>query len=109
MHWASGSTEGPGAWRSREAATYSNVAILVIDERGENVMDFCAPGTGATAGSHLLRFTSLHDRGRGIAVPCDAVGNVDIDSLSLRLRLAYLGARAMVGRDYSLPTVQLAR
>lgn len=58
------------------------------------------------AGSHLLRFTSLHDRGRGVSVPCDESGNVDMDSLTDRLRVAYLGARAMVGREYSCPTVQ---
>jgi len=58
--------------------------------------------------SYLLRFTSLHDRGRGVAVPCDEGGHVDIDSLPQRLRIAYFGARAMVGRDYSCPTVQLA-
>ena len=57
---------------------------------------------------HLLRFVSLHDRGRGISVPCDEAGNVDMNSLSERLRVAYLGARAMVGRDYSCPTVQIA-
>ena len=60
-----------------------------------------------TTGSHLLRFISLHDRGRGIAVPCDAAGNVDIGALTERLRNAYLGASAMVGREYSCPTVQL--
>lgn len=58
--------------------------------------------------SHMLRFTSLHDRGRGVTVPCDVAGNVDMDSLTERLLIAYLGARAMVGREYSCPTVQLA-
>lgn len=65
--------------------------------------------TPVAATTHLLRFTSLHDRGRAIAVPCDAAGGVDIDSLPLQLRLSYLSARAMVGREYSPPTVQLAR
>ena len=62
--------------------------------------------TASVICSHLLRFTSLHDRGRGVSVPCDAAGNVDMDSLTDRLRNAYLGARAMVGREYSFPTVQ---
>ena len=61
-----------------------------------------------TAHSHLLRFVSLHNRGRGVAVPCDEAGNVDIGTLTGRLRDAYLDARAMVGREYSCPTVQIA-
>ena len=58
--------------------------------------------------AHLLRFMSLYDRGRGVSVPCDEAGNVDMNSLSERLRNTYLGARAMVGREYSCPTVQTA-
>lgn len=69
-------------------------------------MNFQPPSTAETTGTYLLRFISLYDRGRGIAVPCDAAGNVDTASLSLRLRLAYLRARLMVGREYSRPTVQ---
>lgn len=65
-----------------------------------------SPLPGAAECSYLLRFASLHDRGRGIAVPCDCAGTVDIDSLTERLRNAYFGARAMVGRDYGIPTVQ---
>jgi hypothetical protein len=61
----------------------------------------------ATA-SHELRFVSLHHPGRGVAVPCDEHGQVDLTSLTERLRVAYFGARAMVGRDYAFPTVQLA-
>ena len=57
--------------------------------------------------SHELRFASLHDPGRGLVVPCDSQGHVDLDTLSERLRAAYLGARAMVGREYAYPTVQL--
>lgn len=64
----------------------------------------CATATCA----HLLRFTSLYDRGRGVSVPCDEAGNVDMNSLTERMRITYLGARAMVGREYSFPTVQIA-
>jgi hypothetical protein len=60
----------------------------------------------ASPGSHVLRFDSLFHPGRGVAVPCDASGHVDLDQLSERLRNAYLGARAMVGREYACPTVQ---
>ncbi len=56
--------------------------------------------------SHVLRFDSLFHPGRGVAVPCDPSGRVDLDSLTERLRNAYLGARAMVGREYACPTVQ---
>jgi hypothetical protein len=69
-------------------------------------MNLQPTSTAETTGSYLLRFTSLYNQGRGIAVPCDAAGNVDTGSLSLRLRLAYLRARLMVGREYSRPTVQ---
>jgi len=65
------------------------------------------PATAATF-PHQLRFTSLHDRGRAVSIPCDVGGNVDLDGLTERLRSAYFGARAMIGRDYACPTVQLA-
>lgn len=65
-----------------------------------------APHPAAPTGSHVLRFDSLFHPGRGVAVPCDASGHVDLDTLSERLRNAYLGARAMVGREYACPTVQ---
>lgn len=93
--------------RSRNTGAKADVFPAVIDEREKRrLLDFDTPCTAETLCPHLLRFTSLHDRGRGISVPCDEAGNVDMDSLTLRLRKAYLGARAMVGRDYSRPTVQ---
>ena len=58
-----------------------------------------------TACAHELRFTSLFRPGRGVVVPCDAAGHVDMDALSERLRNAYLGARAMIGREFGYPTV----
>jgi hypothetical protein len=58
--------------------------------------------------SNELRFDSLFHPGRGLAVPCDAAGHVDMDQLTERLRNAYLGARAMVGREYACPRVQPA-
>jgi glycine cleavage system protein P-like pyridoxal-binding family len=62
-----------------------------------------APGV-----AHELRFASLHNPGRCIVVPCDESGHVDIDSLPERLRVAYFGARAMLGREYLYPTVERA-
>jgi hypothetical protein len=52
-----------------------------------------------------LRFQSLFDEGRGFAFPCDAQGHVDIDLLSARLRLNYLYARTLIGREFSVPAV----
>lgn len=56
--------------------------------------------------SHELCFVSLYSYGPSIAVPCDKTGNVDIDSLTERMRDTYFGARAMIGRAYLYPTVQ---
>lgn len=60
-----------------------------------------------TAGrtGYELRFTGLHDRGRGYAFPCDAQGRVDINGLSDRCRNNYLFARAVVGTELSAPAV----
>jgi hypothetical protein len=71
-------------------------------------MDRRFPGSANAAipASHELHFSSLSHPGRAIAVPCDARGEVDLDALPERLRLNYLGARAMVGRDYAYPTVR---
>lgn len=55
--------------------------------------------------AYLLRFMSFYDHGRDISIPCDKAGNVDLNNLSERLRNTYLGARAMVGLEYSCPTV----
>jgi hypothetical protein len=61
----------------------------------------------APEGSHALRFASLFRPGRGVVVPCDARGIVDLDGLSERLRISYLAARAMIGREYAYPIVEL--
>jgi hypothetical protein len=63
-------------------------------------------GDIAATPSHELRFTSLYQPGRAVAVPCDESGRVNLDTLSERLLNAYLGARAMVGREYAFPVVQ---
>jgi hypothetical protein len=57
--------------------------------------------------AHQLRFVSLFDPGRGVSVPCDAHGAVNMNDLTERLKNAYLGARALVGREYAFPTVEL--
>ncbi len=58
-------------------------------------------------GHYELRFESLYSLGRGLAVPCDAGGHVDLNALSERMRVSYLGARALIGWEYAYPTVRL--
>lgn len=53
-----------------------------------------------------LCFRSLFDPGRGYAFPCDGAGRVDLDGLSEEARNNYLYARAMIGRELSVPEVQ---
>ena len=53
-----------------------------------------------------LCFRSLFQSGRGYAFPCDGEGHVDLDALSDRARDNYFYARAMVGRELSVPAVE---
>jgi len=55
---------------------------------------------------HQLCFRSLFHEGRGYAFPCDASGQVDLDAMSERARNNYFYARAMVGRELSVPAVE---
>lgn len=61
----------------------------------------------AGAARYELRFTGLFDRGHGFAFPCDATGRVDLDRLSDCVRQNYLYARAVIGRELSLPVIAL--
>lgn len=56
-----------------------------------------------------LRFLSLFDSGRGYSFPCDPTGQVDLNGLSDRARNNYLYARAMVGRELSVPALRPTR
>lgn len=58
------------------------------------------------ASGYELRFQSLFDEGRAYAFPCDADGYVDMDALSDRARENYLYARAVIGREFSVPAVR---
>ncbi|NDZ11743.1 hypothetical protein C7T35_00125 [Variovorax sp. WS11] len=59
-------------------------------------------------GAHYeLHFQSLHRQGRGWAFPCNAQGEVDLDRLSERARNNYFFARALMGREYAFPRVEL--
>lgn len=62
----------------------------------------------ATASHYQLCFRSLFTTGRGYAFPCDPHGRVDLDSLSERARNNYFYARAMVGKELSVPAVEAA-
>jgi hypothetical protein len=53
-----------------------------------------------------IRFASLFQEGRALAFPCNALGGVDMDALSERGRSNYLFARAMVGREFAVPSVR---
>jgi hypothetical protein len=71
-------------------------------------MTICSPPAACTA-CYELRFTALHDRGRGFAFPCDAVGHVAIDGMSDSCRNNYFYARTVIGRELSAPVVALVR
>ena len=53
-----------------------------------------------------LRFQSLFHEGRGYVFPCDEAGHVDLDAMSDTLRVSYLFARTLIGRDFSVPAVR---
>jgi len=59
----------------------------------------------AAASRFELRFESLFQQGRALAFPCDERGRVELDRLSDRARSNYLYARAVVGREFSVPAV----
>jgi hypothetical protein len=52
-----------------------------------------------------VRFESLLHAGRVFSFPCDRAGHVDIDALSPQAKRNYLFARAMVGREFTAPSV----
>lgn len=58
--------------------------------------------------TYEIRFSSLFKEGRGLVFPCDAQGHVDLDELSDAARNNYLYARALVGRDYATPAIQVS-
>lgn len=59
-----------------------------------------------TSNGFELRFQSLFQAGRGYSFPCDAAGQVDIDTLSDRARSNYFFARTVIGREFAIPAVQ---
>lgn len=67
---------------------------------------FAGTNPPSSQARHELLFASLFHPGRGIVVPCDPDGQVDLNNLTERLRNAYFGARALIGREYAFPQVQ---
>ena len=63
--------------------------------------------TSVREARYELRFQSLHGWGRGWAFPCNGQGEVDLDRLGERARNNYFFARAMMGREYAFPRVQV--
>ena len=55
-----------------------------------------------------IRFQSLFKAGRALSFPCNAQGQVQLDSLSDRARDNYFYARAVVGREFAYPSVQIS-
>lgn len=53
-----------------------------------------------------LRFQSLRHTGHAISFPCDAAGQVNMDALTEHERVRYFYARAVIGREFSLPLKQ---
>jgi len=67
-------------------------------------VDSLSDGTAAKARIEL-RFLPRSGRGRGLAFPCNAEGQVEIDGLSEDERIDYFFARALRGREFSCAIV----
>ena len=71
-------------------------------------MTTCSP-PATCAACYEPRFTSLYNRGRGLAFPCDAEGQVALDDMSDICRNNYFYARTVIGRELSAPFVAPVR
>jgi len=71
-----------------------------------NVMTTTEAAKEGCQGGYVLRFQSLFHEGRAYAFPCDERGHVDLDALSERARINYLYARAVIGREVTMPAVE---
>lgn len=60
---------------------------------------------GGPAG-YELRFCALVPGVQDSSFPCDALGHVDLDTLSERARNAYFFARVLIGHEFAPPRVQ---
>ncbi|MFO1336956.1 MAG: hypothetical protein U1F53_01760 [Burkholderiaceae bacterium] len=64
-----------------------------------------ADSVPSTSQRFALRFQSLFNQGRAMVFPCDARGQVNLDTLSERARENYFYARAVIGFEYAEPAV----
>lgn len=62
-------------------------------------------GTVPGRSRYELRFTELFNTGRSFVFPCDAQGNVNLDSLTERARANYFYARTTIGRQFCTPVM----
>jgi hypothetical protein len=75
---------------------------------GRNPREQATAAYDRSAGYELW-FAGLFNPGRGFAFPCDADGQVNIDSLNERARANYFYARTVIGREFHAPvTCQVA-
>ena len=58
-----------------------------------------------SAAAFEIRFEPLRQGGTAMAFPCDSAGQVDLDTMSERMRNDYFFARGMIGREYAMPQV----
>lgn len=70
-----------------------------------NTSTHATRSTPLDGGGYELRFMSLFREGRGLSFPCGPSGEVCLDELSDRARANYFYARAVVGREFSVPAV----
>jgi hypothetical protein len=68
-------------------------------------MNRVSTSAAANAPSHELRYANRFSSAKGFAFPCDASGQVDIDSLNERSRDNYFYARAVAGLEFLFPVV----
>jgi hypothetical protein len=87
---------------------YAGTEVTITGLTGGAQVMIATPFTLSEAAHYELRFQSLFHAGRAYAFPCDAAGHVDMDSLSDTARESYLYARAVVGRELSMPAVMLS-
>ena len=78
------------------------------DSGPEHIMTHDSHSSTSTAAFELY-FPSLRLSTPALSFPCDAGGDVWLDTLGERARDNYLFARALMGRDYGMPTVQATR
>ena len=64
--------------------------------------------TSHASHAYVLRFNSLFADRCSFSFPCDATGQVDMDSLGERALNNYLYARAVMGMEVSWPAVRPA-